>query len=490
MEENYMSLNINTNVTAMNALYNLQNTSNAVNTSIQRLSSGLRINNASDDPSGLIISEGLKAQIGGVNQAISNAQDANNLMKTAEGGLSQVNSLLDSIRQLALHAANTGVNNSTAVQADQTQIKSALDSIDRIAQQTQFGNKNLLDGTAGVSAAVTDTANLAGISIGGTFAGAATQAGNVTVTVTQSASRATDVGAAVYASTSSLISTVNGGTTGTGGTMVLNGQSIQVNANDTVQSMLDKINNLASTTGVSAQAVTATGGIAIELVQNNYGSQFKINYAESGTITSMGTVSAGANAVATVQLGTATATFTGGQSTGSSGLQLSDTNGNSILLSEAGNTGLSSAKSVATVTQGSLQFQIGANAGQNVQFSLGNVASSQLGTTAVAGLNLRNIDVTTAQGASNALSVVDQAIQQVSVIRAQMGAFQTNTLNSAISSLGISAQNLSASESQVADTNVAQEVVNLTKNQILQQAGMSVLAQANQSPQMVLKLLP
>jgi flagellin len=338
MEENYMSLNINTNVTAMNALYNLQNTSNAVNTSIQRLSSGLRINNASDDPSGLIISEGLKAQIGGVNQAISNAQDANNLMKTAEGGLSQVNSLLDSIRQLALHAANTGVNNSTAVQADQTQIKSALDSIDRIAQQTQFGNKNLLDGTAGVSATVTNTAKLTGINIGGTFAGAATQAGNVSVTVTQSASRATDVGTAIYASTSSLISQVNGGTTGTGGTMVLNGQSIQVNANDTVQSMLDKINNLASTTGVSAQAVTASGGIAIELVQNNYGSQFKINYAESGTIASMGTVSAGVDAVASVQLGTATATFTGGQSTGASGLQLTDTNGNSILLSEAGNS--------------------------------------------------------------------------------------------------------------------------------------------------------
>jgi flagellin len=141
------------------------------------------------------------------------------------------------------------------------------------------------------------------------------------------------------------------------------------------------------------------------------------------------------------------------------------------------------------VSLGSLLFQIGANAGQSVQFSLGNMAASQLGTTAVAGLNLRNIDVTTAQGATNAISVVDQAIQQVSVLRAQMGAFQTNILNSAISSLGVSAQNLSSSESQIADTNVAQEVVNLTKNQILQQAGMSVLSQANQAPQQVLKLL-
>src|ERR1051325_3328601 len=134
-----MSLRINTNVTALNALRNLDQTSNSVSASIERLSSGLRINRAADDPAGLIISEGLRAQIDGLNQAISNSQEATNVIKTAEGALSEVNNLLRNIRTLAVHAANTGVNDQVSVQADQTQISSAISSIERISSQTQFG---------------------------------------------------------------------------------------------------------------------------------------------------------------------------------------------------------------------------------------------------------------------------------------------------------------------------------------------------------------
>src|SRR5205085_12212547 len=136
----------------------------------------------------------------GLNQAVSNAQDASNLIKTAEGGLQEINSLLRSVRQLAVHAANTGVNDSTAVQADQTQIKSALDSIDRIATQTQFGTKRLLDGTSGISANIIDTSKVAGINIGATFGGNAVQSGNVTITVNNAATRAVSTGTATYAS--------------------------------------------------------------------------------------------------------------------------------------------------------------------------------------------------------------------------------------------------------------------------------------------------
>ncbi|HLI48100.1 MAG TPA: flagellin, partial [Chthonomonas sp.] len=131
-------LNLNTNVTALNALYNLNQVSDAVASSIQKLSSGLRINSAADDPAGLIISENLRAQVTGLNQAIANGQDATNLIKTADGALSEVSDLLNNIRQLAVHAANTGVNDITAVEADQTQINSAVQSIERIAEQTQF----------------------------------------------------------------------------------------------------------------------------------------------------------------------------------------------------------------------------------------------------------------------------------------------------------------------------------------------------------------
>ncbi|MCL6475220.1 MAG: flagellin, partial [Firmicutes bacterium] len=134
-----MSLRINTNITAMNALRGLGQTTEAFARSIERLSSGMRINRGADDPAGLIISENLRAQMVGMSQAVSNAQDAANLLKTAEGGLDEIHNLLRTMRQLAVHASNTGVNDQTALQADQTQIRSALESLNRIAEQTQFG---------------------------------------------------------------------------------------------------------------------------------------------------------------------------------------------------------------------------------------------------------------------------------------------------------------------------------------------------------------
>ena len=495
-----MSLRINTNVTAMNALRNLESTSNSVATSIERLSSGLRINNAADDPAGLIISEGLRAQIDGLNQAIANSQDANNLMKTAEGGLSEINQLLRSIRTLAVHAANAGVNDMSAVQADQTQIQSAIASIDRIATQTQFGTKRLLDGTSGIIATVIDTTDVAGIYLGGTFGGLPTQSGQITVSVQTTADRALAYhsSGATYASVTSLISSVNGTTTGAGGTVVINGQSITVAGSDTVQTLINKINNLASVTGVSAFFSGANGSGTVVLRQQNYGANFKIVEAESATVlfgAANATSVAGTNAVALVRgqvlsnnvVTEITTTFTGGQASSDSGLRMTDQYGNSILLTEAGNS--TTTRTVGSVTASALQFQIGSNAGQYVSIGLGNVQSVNLGATVVAGKTLKTIDVTTAAGASDAMKVVDEAISQISVLRAEMGSFQQNTLASTVNYLGIGVENLSASESQIRDTNVAQEVTKLTKNQILQQAGTSVLAQANSAPQLVLKLL-
>lgn len=494
-----MSLRINTNVTAINAQRNLDITSGQVAISIARLSSGLRINNAADDPAGLIISEGLRAQTDGLNQAIANSQDANNLIKTAEGGLHEINTLLRSIRQLAVHAANTGVNDINAVQADQTQIKSALDSIDRIALQTQFGTKKLLDGTSGISAAVVNTTTISGIYIGGTFNNLPTQSGDVTITVTSAATRAQAIGTATYASINASLSTVNGTTTGSGGTVVINGQSVTVTGSDTVQTLINRINNIANITGVSADFTFANGSGSIFLKQQTYGANFKIVEAESATLIygTSGTSVAGLNATVSVTayilsngvVTTTVSTFVGGRAASDSGLRVTDTFGNSILLTEAGNATTTVGVAVAKVTAGSLQFQIGGNAGQFVNASLGNVLSSNLGNTAVSGLTLRTIDVTTATGANNALLVLDEAISQVSVLRAQLGAFQKNTLESTIRFLGIGAENVAASESQIRDTNVAVEVTQFTKNQILQQAGISMLAQANQTPQLVLALL-
>ena len=495
-----MSFQINTNITALNALRNLNNVAGTVSSSIEKLSSGLRINRAADDPAGLIISEGLRAQIDGLNQAISNSQDATNLVKTAEGSLSEVNSLLRNIRQLAVHASNTGVNDIVAVQADQTQINSAIGSIDRIAANTQFGTKHLLDGTSGITAAVVDTTNVSGIFIGGSFGGVSTQNGTVQIQVNSAATRAGVSGASIatYASVNASISSVNGTSTGAGGSVIINGQSIVVSGSDTVQTLINKINNVSGTTGVAADFVTGNGSGAITLTQQNYGKNFTINESESSTLLvgTTGTVVTGNNATVTVvayglvngATTTVVSTFAGGRSSTDSGLRVSDTSGNSILLSEAGNL-TTLAKTVASVTAGSLQFQVGGNAGQTVTASLGNIRSGNLGNTTIAGKSLSLLDVTTATGATQAIQIADEAILQVSQLRANLGAFQKNTLESTVRYLGVGVENLSASESQIRDTNVASEVVTLTKNQILQQAGTSVLAQANSAPQQVLSLL-
>ncbi len=183
------------------------------------------------------------------------------------------------------------------------------------------------------------------------------------------------------------------------------------------------------------------------------------------------------------------ATFVGGRSASDTGLRVTDIYGNSILLTEAGNSTGTTNATVSTVTAGNLQFQVGANADQTVNTSLGNIRTTNLGTTAVPGSNLSLVDVTTATGANNAIKILDEAISQVSQLRANLGAFQKNTLDSTVRYLGVGVENLSASESQIRDTNVASEVVSLTKNQIIQQAGTSVLAQANSAPQQVLSLL-
>jgi len=484
-----MSLRINTNTAAMTALRNLTNVSDNFIRSIERLSSGLRINRGADDPAGLIISENLRAQILGLAQATNNAQDAANLVKTAEGALDEIQNLLRTMRQLAVHAANTGVNDLNAVQADQTQIRSALESINRIAEQTQFGTKRLLDGTAGITAQVTDPVRLAGIFIGSTFNGQTVQSGNVTISVTNPASRATIAGNATYSS-------VNSTVIATGGTVVINGQSITVSGNDTVQTLIDRINALTSVTGVSAMFSFAHSSGVVYLTQVNYGANFRIEVHQSTTILfSSGntTSSQGTDALVTVQLNTSagvtSATFTGGRAAGDSGLKVKDSYGNTLLLTEAGNnTGVTNAK-VAVVTAQSLVFQIGANAGQVARVSLRDTRAHQLGTTVVAGKSLQDIDVTTQQGAQDAIRIIDEAISQISQLRGNIGSFQKQVLESTIRSLNIARENLAASESAIRDTDIAEEVMNYTKLQILQQAGMAVLAQANAIPQSVLSLL-
>lgn len=482
-----MSLRINTNIQAINALRNLTQTSDMLGRTIERLASGLRVNRAADDPAGLIISENMRAQIASLQQAINNAQDAVNMLKTAEAALDEVHNALRSMRQLVLHAANTGVNDYNALLADQSQIRALIDSINRIADQTAFGTKKLLDGTSGISAQITNANLLAGIYIGGTFAGLPTATGYVEISVITQATRAAYAGGVTYAFLTSQI--------GRSGNIVINGHTISAESSDTLETFLNKVNAVSNLTGVIAEASFANGSYIVRLRQRDYGSQYRIiMHDTAGFVATAGTSAqvAGTDAVVNVQASTSSGLtavlFTGGRGVGDSGLRVSDAYGNVLLLTEQGNTATGT-NSVAYVSAGQLQFQVGANSGQFVRFSLIDIHANKLGTSVIAGKSLADVDVTQQDQTDTALRIIDAAIQQISRIRGDIGSFQRYVLESNIRSLNVARENVTASESTIRDADFATEIAALTRQQILMQSGMAVLAQANNIPQSVLSLL-
>ncbi len=471
----------------MNALRNLSQADLMMNTSITRLSTGLRINSAADDPAGLIISENMRSQLRGIGQAIRNSQDAINMSKTAEGALDEVQRLLRDIRGLAVHSANSAVVDSATLQANQTQIRSTLASIDRIARSTQFGDKKLLDGTAGALANITAAGLANSIFMGSTFNGDTIASGPVTVARVTQATKALVTMGKGFASANAIVTTA--------GSFVINGYSIQTDGTESVSSLVTRINEMSTTTGVTAQ-LSGSGPVTVVLSQNDYGSQHSITMFDASTILNSATSanSVGADGVYNVTVltdnGLQTVPFTGGRSAGDSGLKLTDNYGNSILLSENGNANITGlARQLGVVTAGNVRFQIGANSDQSTTFSMPVVFANRLGTSAVAGKTLADLDVTTPQGAQDAMNIIDDAITQLAQMRGELGSFQKNFLESASRSLDVANENLTSSESAIRDADMASEITEYTRLQILKQSGMSVLAQANQAPQSVLSLL-
>ena len=290
-----MSLRINNNVESLNAHRHLINNDKQLSKSIERLSSGQKINRGADGPASLVISEGMRAQIGSIQQATDNNEAAISLVQTAEGALNEVSKLLVDMRQRAVSAANLGINDQNSVNASQKEIENALEAIDRISNNTQFGSKNLLDGS-----------------------------------------------------------------------------------------------NL-------------------------------------------------------------------------------DAQGNPLV-----------------------SFQIGANQGQIASVSLPNVSTNQLaiGVSNDSGFSsLADLDVTTGQGAEDAMGVVDKAIEEIAVARGDLGAFQKNTLESNLTSLRIASENMTAAESTIRDADMAVELAAFTRNQIMTQSATAQLAQANAMPKNVMALL-
>ncbi len=474
-----MSFRINTNVGALSAFNSVNQVTDMLSKSQGKLSSGLRIKDASDDPAGLISSELFRSQINSMDAALRNNQEALNYAKTAENALGEMSKLLSDARGLAIASGNSATLTAAQVAANQDQVNSIIASIDRISTTVTYSGRKLLDGSAGTTTQISNQSKVSGFSFGGSLGTTSITAnGLITLQQTAAATRA------LYTATSLL-------TAGAlqSGTVALNGVNFNISAGTTGASLANVFNAASAQTGVTASWNAAGNQLTFQSVLT--GSNKQITFTDTtGVVSSAANTTsnvAGLDAAATVTIGGVAALFTGGRS-GADGLTLTDTNGNKLLVGEGGNA-VSAAAAVGRVVAADSNFQIGFLSGVTANLALRNMSSSQLGAGVVAGSTLNNLDFSTAQAATSALAVLDKAIEEVSSMRGKIGNFQRNVLETNNRSLTNMRENLSASESSIRDLDVANEMTNYTKLQVMQQAGMSILGQANQSGQSVMSLL-
>ncbi len=488
-----MSQVINTNVASLNAQRNLNTSQGQLATSLQRLSSGLRINSAKDDAAGLAISERFTTQIRGINQAVRNANDGISLAQTAEGALAEVTNNLQRIRQLAVQSANA-TNSASDRAALDAEVQQRIAEITRVSSQTQFNGLNLLDGSfsaqrfqvganAGQNIEISNIVDSRAAALGSNVLATGGTAMN------RAAAASVDLGAAVISLESDLtLTTAQGGTT----------TAISYGGNAGADGIAAAINNAGATVGLSAVATnTATlsnlGG-AGTVTMNLNGQAITANVASTGDLSAI------VAAVNGVQ-GTTGVSASFADPTNKAVITLSTTDGRDIRILDFDNTATAKTVNVTggsgaavTLTGGTTDStrvvgnveifsSKGAITSANANMDVFSAATAASAFSAVA-----SASVTTAQNAENALRVIDQALQQVNSGRADLGAIQ-NRFESVIANLQTTSENLSASRSRIMDTDFAAETANLTRAQILQQAGVAMLAQANALPQNVLSLL-
>lgn len=469
-----MALSLANNIGALNAQHNLTRSTDKLNTSIERLSSGLKVNRGADGPAALVISERQRAQISGLRAAIDNTEKAVSVVQTAEGALNEINNLLVKVRSLAIDSANAGVNDEDAMAANQAELSNALDTINRIANNTQFGNKKLLDGTSGISGTTSDA------DVTFLKASADTSAGSYAVNVTTAGERANLT--AGTSQTQSLAANE---------TLTINGVSITLNAGLSRAQVQARINEFSGQTGVIAEDISGSTRLRTE----EYGSSATIQVVSSvaGAANSSGFGTTQLNDTGVDVAGTIggnAASGTGNVLTGSAGatqgtkLQFADS------ASDAAET-VTGAQGQVTITDNSLVFQIGANQNQTVTVGIDSALATSLGIGVANNqfTSLNEINVTSASKAQDAMQVIDQAIDEVTNLRGTLGAFQANTLESTANNLRTTLENTVSAETVIRDTDFAEEISNFTNSQVLVQAGTSVLSNANQTSQLVLSLL-
>lgn len=479
-----MALRINHNISSLNAQRQLTNTTRAQAKNLERLSSGLKINVAADGPASLVISERLRSQVAGLAQAIDNSETGISMVQTTEAALDEVGRALISARQVAIHAANEGVNDEVMLQADQNEIVNVLDTLDRISDYTQFGTKHLLDGSRGANG-VANGENLEFVSA--TIDTKTSPVTGFAVKIDQASTRSFLQGTVKL--TQEIIDAEETITINEGGKTM----SFTTTKGETETGTLNALEQRISEAGLNLELVRTEEGM-IMLRHKNYGSEhaFTASSTTAGILSTVGDVHSEAIRGKDVS-GTINGQEAKGRGqylTGSEGTK--DVAGLKIRYTGDKANAEGEIAGTISVVQNSLVYQIGGNADQTTAISLTSTSSRNLskGLDNKSGFeSLRDIDVRTAQGAQDSIKLIDKAIEHIAATRGDLGAFQKNDLESNLNYLRIAHENLTNSESVLRDADMAQEMSTFTKNQIMVQSGTAMLAQANQTPQAVLSLL-
>lgn len=474
-------MKINRNMSAVRANKQLLGTENRLSKSMKRLSSGYKINSAEDNPAGMAISNKMKAQIEALDQAKSNSSDAQNVMKIADGALGEVSSMLQRIRELAVQGASDTYSENDK-KALQSEIDELTKEVDRISGDTEYNTKSLLDGSSDTRVYVRQKdAN-----------GNMTQVNSYITRINFSDNVSSDkyeltVNSLATQATGSLTSVKKPDAEGT---ISINGVSVAVKADMTQDEYIQELQKAATTAGTTMQV----NGDSISFLSNEYGSDSTVNITLSSSLKAL----AGADyenaddGSGNMQLKSngKDAVVTGGENLSDKTIRADGNRvyvvGNSgfsmdfLLSSDMDMTAGSRDLQIDISDIGNMAVQIGANEGQEMKIRIPEVSSQTL--------YLDTVDVTVKGGADKAMSTLDDAIEYVSGVRSRIGAFQ-NRLESAESSLSETSENMTGAYSNIMDTDMATEMTEYAAQNILDQAGISVLSQANDLPQQVLSLL-
>lgn len=515
-------MRINHNISALKANNQLSKTNKLLDSSLGKLSSGYRINKAADDSAGMAISEKMRTQIAGLDQASRNASDGISVIQTAEGALIEVEAMLQRMRELSVQAAN-GTYTTKDREAIQTEIDQLKDEIQRISETTEFNKMTLLDGKVDRKS-YSDNSSVTLVSLSD-----AVSVGDYKITIEQDARQAVLIGKKIEFNSTDTSATRRIQDS-EAGTITINGQEVKVEVGDTIDEVFEKIRNACEIVDVNVAAVSDAStpsaknikdfpnmagysssqiadGTSLVFVSKDYGSDEKVEVSCSSEglsgLLGLSTTTATASGIdAKASIGkdpsqfenTATVIIKGNKVT------VSDRNDFKMTFEiDAGTVGttfqdaiidgtkqgVTASGTAADVTvsvldAGPMDLQIGANAGQTMSVRIPKVNPKTLG--------IAKVNVCYDKGAQGAITVLDTAVNEVSAIRSKLGAYQ-NRLDHSISNLDVTSENMTESLSRIKDVDMAEEMATYTQKNVLAQAGTAMLAQANQRPQTILSLI-